>query len=218
MARSLLLAALGSALLHGMLLCAFNHRGPVPPGPPPPSPTLEVIAAPPPAADPELPPGEVAATDLLPSQVRPVLADTPAIKIDSTPGPSLQPPPVPVRADPTFLIAAFRAGGGAGAGGTPALFDLDSLDQRPEPLVRVTPVYPDDLRRDGLTGSVLVSFIVDAAGQVKEPHILESSRHGFEASALAAITQWTFRPGKKGGRAVNTRNVQQPFSFTLSND
>ncbi len=216
MSRSLLLAALGSAFLHAALLWSFTQRPVAPAAVVPPVPTLEVILAPAPAAEPVPVAGETAPASPAPVEPLPRPTAPPSLRIDSTFVQSLQPPAVPVPSGTTVPLPAALAGHGTGGDGTQALFDLASLDQAFEALVRVPPVYPEELRREGLNGSVRVSFIVDAQGNVQEPHILEASHHGFEAPALQAISQWKFRPGKKDGRAVSTLNVQQTFNFTLS--
>ena len=98
-----------------------------------------------------------------------------------------------------------------------AIFDLAALDQRPQATVRIKPVYPFEMRRSGLKGEVTVGFIVDSEGQVRDPYIISSSNAGFEDAAIQAVLKWKFRPGQKGGRAVNTR-VAQPLSFSLNSD
>ena len=95
------------------------------------------------------------------------------------------------------------------------IFDLAQLDNKPEARVRIKPVYPFEMRRSGLKGEVVVGFIVDSTGEVRDPYIVRSSNPGFEEAALQAVLKWKFKPGKKGGVAVNTR-VAQPLSFSLN--
>jgi periplasmic protein TonB len=95
-----------------------------------------------------------------------------------------------------------------------AVFDINAIDQAPTVRSHVPPNYPLELRRKGTTGSVLVQFIVDRDGTVIAATATESTHMAFEAPAVAAVKRWKFRPGKKAGRAVNTR-VRQSINFTM---
>ena len=71
--------------------------------------------------------------------------------------------------------------------------------------------------RAGIAGDVLVDFIVDTNGAVRNAYAARSSQREFEAAAVQAVSKWTFRPGRKGGRAVNT-HMQVPVGFTLTDN
>lgn len=79
------------------------------------------------------------------------------------------------------------------------------------------PTYPKALRDAGITGEALVSFIVTADGEVRNPYITKSSHREFEAPALEAVRQWKFDPGMKAGRVVNTV-MTVPIVFTLNDE
>ena len=100
--------------------------------------------------------------------------------------------------------------------GSPAdgAFALADLDQVPVPLVQAPPDYPSELRRSGISGEVLVEFVIAADGTVRDAVVRKSTSSEFEAPAIAAVNQWRFRPGLKGGREVAVRE-QVPISFTL---
>jgi len=107
------------------------------------------------------------------------------------------------------------SGTGAGIGqGLANLFNLADLDQAPSPTVRVAPVYPYEMRRAGMSGEVLVGFIVDSTGQVRDVHAVRSSRREFADEAVRAVLQWKFSPGRRSGVPVNTR-MQVPLVFNL---
>jgi TonB family protein len=89
------------------------------------------------------------------------------------------------------------------------------LDKFPQPKTRVAPEYPKELMEAGITGEVLVEFVVDENGSVVEAFAASSSDQGFEAAAVAAVEKWKFNAGLKGGRPVNTR-LQQPIAFAIS--
>lgn len=113
-------------------------------------------------------------------------------------------------------IPTGRPGNPLGKGmGT--VFDINAIDQAPTVRSHVPPGYPLELRRKGTTGSVLVEFIVDRDGTVISATATEATHVAFEAPAVAAVKRWKFRPGKKAGRAVNTR-VRQVINFTMEAD
>ncbi|MBS0662348.1 MAG: TonB family protein [Verrucomicrobia bacterium] len=91
----------------------------------------------------------------------------------------------------------------------------DSLDQAPSPKTQARPEYPTSLRNFGIEGEVTVSLVVDKDGVARDVAVEKSSRPEFEAPAVEAVRQWTFNPGKKGGRAVNTR-ITVPIRFAVS--
>jgi TonB family protein len=98
----------------------------------------------------------------------------------------------------------------------PDSYTVGQLDRAPTPRVQASPVYPFDLRRAGITGEVVVEFIVDPAGDVIAAYSIRSSDPAFEAAAIQAVRQWKFRPGMKGGKTVNTR-MRVPIAFDLNN-
>ena len=73
------------------------------------------------------------------------------------------------------------------------------------------------MRRGHITGEVLVDFVVDPSGNVRNATAVHSSQREFEESACAAVSKWKFRPGLKDGRAVYV-HMQVPIVFTLAED
>lgn len=97
------------------------------------------------------------------------------------------------------------------------VYPVTQLDEFPRPTVRVPPVYPLPMLFDGSTGEVDIKFTVDANGDVVDATVVKSSDPAFDDSALAAVRNWKFTPGKKAGQPVNTR-MQLPIVFSVSND
>lgn len=87
-------------------------------------------------------------------------------------------------------------------------------DRLPRPSSRVQPKYPAALKKAGVTGEVLVSFVVGSDGTVRDVKAIKSSRPEFEAAAVEAVAASTFEPGLKGNRPVNTR-LEQAIKFTV---
>jgi protein TonB len=97
------------------------------------------------------------------------------------------------------------------------VFDISMLDQTPVPRFQARPQYPFEMRRAGISGEVVVDFIVDTNGDVQNAYALRSSQREFEAAAVQAVSKWKFKPGRKGGRDVPT-HMQVPIVFTLNEE
>jgi protein TonB len=119
-------------------------------------------------------------------------------------------PPNPVVDTEVRVIPLERGESGLGA----HAWSLSELDQAPSVTYQARPVYPDNMRRGGLSGEVLVDFIVDPEGDVRNAVAVHSSQHEFEEPACNAVSRWKFRPGKKGGHAVFV-HMQVPIVFAL---
>ena len=127
----------------------------------------------------------------------------------------MQPPPPPGLevAKGAVSIPVTKPGTNFGKG-MKDLFDISQLDQNPVPRLQGKPVYPYDMNREQITGEVLVAFIVTSKGDVVDAYAIRSTRREFERNAVEAVMKWKFRPGKKGGRSVNTK-MNVPIRFTL---
>lgn len=87
------------------------------------------------------------------------------------------------------------------------------VEQKPELIQRVNPVYPEMARRAGLQGQVLVAFIVTREGRVTEPRVLKGPEI-FRAAALEAARQFRFKPARQNDRAIAVR-MTIPIRFRL---
>jgi RNA polymerase sigma factor (sigma-70 family) len=91
---------------------------------------------------------------------------------------------------------------------------MQGPDAGPEPVNRVQPKYPDEMKVLGIPGEVLVELVVIGDGSVKDVKASKATNEAFAAAAIAAVEKWKFKPGQKGGRAVNTR-IAVPIVFAL---
>jgi len=147
----------------------------------------------------------------------PMQTDVPQIvQLDSFVQQVQPPPPEGLKANAGAITIPQGRPGGMGKGAA-AIFDPSMLDQQPVARVRIPPQYPFEMKRAGITGEVLLEFVIDVNGDVKNPVVVKSTQREFENAALQAVMKWKFTPGKKGGRAVNSRR-QQPISFTLNEE
>ena len=97
---------------------------------------------------------------------------------------------------------------------TPLTYEAAEIDTVPEVMLQPKPAYPFDMRREGLGGTVVVDFVVDERGGVRDITILNSTRPEFEAAVLDSVARWKFRPGRKDGNPVGTR-MKVPIVFSL---
>lgn len=91
---------------------------------------------------------------------------------------------------------------------------VDDFDERPVPVKAFPPAYPPEMLRQGITGLVSVTVVIDEKGAVVESVVAKSTRSEFERPALEAVRKWKFRPGMKGGAPVTVRMVL-PVQFSL---
>ena len=97
------------------------------------------------------------------------------------------------------------------------IFSEKDLDKRPVATIRMAPRYPFEAKRLGLSGTVVVRFIVDSRGEVSDVEVIRSDSSEFSKAAAEAMLKWKFRPGMKNGRRVNTR-MEMPMNFSLDKD
>jgi protein TonB len=146
----------------------------------------------------------------------PMQTDVPQIVTDTSFVQKLQPPP-PDGLTINKGAITIPQGQVGGLGKGIEVFDISKLDQAPVAKFQARPQYPFEMRRAGIAGEVLVDFIVDSNGDVRNAYAARSSQREFESAAVQAVSKWKFRPGKKGGRNVNT-HMQVPIVFTLNED
>ncbi|QYM79119.1 TonB family protein [Horticoccus luteus] len=85
----------------------------------------------------------------------------------------------------------------------------------PQPIKIVSPLYPPALRLQGMEGNVLVTFVVDPTGRVRDAHAIKCTHPGFAEAAEIAVAQWRFAPGVKKGRVVFAQ-LAVPVEFKLT--
>ncbi|HEY0968443.1 MAG TPA: energy transducer TonB [Opitutaceae bacterium] len=113
------------------------------------------------------------------------------------------------------LAPAIAGGDGPGGlAGGPRVFRTSDLDHAPRVRASSAPGYPFEARKAGLTGEVLVEFLVNELGEVESPRAVRSSDPRFVEAAIKAAARWRFEPGRKDGRPVRFR-MAVPFVFTL---
>ena len=91
----------------------------------------------------------------------------------------------------------------------------DSLDQKPEILVAVDPVFPYDLLLAGTEGEAVAGFEIQADGRVGSVTVREATQPAFGRALAAALECWFFRPAHKDGSKVPVpATMQHKFGLT----
>lgn len=96
----------------------------------------------------------------------------------------------------------------------PSALLADSGDACARPLKTPMPVHPVNLKRNGVTGSVVVRVFVNDVGAVTSCEIARSTNPEFNRCALDAVGKWRFRPAQKDGVSVAS-TVLVPITFLL---
>ncbi len=89
-----------------------------------------------------------------------------------------------------------------------------AVDKKPTIKEKIQPEYPDEARRKGIEGLVLLVVTIDENGQVIKAVPLEEVPPELEPAAIAAAEKCTFKPAMKDGKAVKVKMIV-PFRFRL---
>jgi periplasmic protein TonB len=74
--------------------------------------------------------------------------------------------------------------------------------------------YPEQARRAGVEGHVVVEFTVNKNGHVVNPRIIEGLGFGCDESAIQAVQKFRFRPALKEGQRVSV-DLRETVYFKL---
>lgn len=74
--------------------------------------------------------------------------------------------------------------------------------QAPVVAQRVEPKYPDDYRRAGVGGVVVIEAAVSETGTVEQVGVIKSVAPGLDMAAAAAVREWKFKPATRDGKPV----------------
>jgi protein TonB len=144
---------------------------------------------------------------------------------EEEPPPELDTPPPPISLEQ--LDMALEPGTGGSLSGDFALpsfdakktdlgmdiFNINDLDKIPGFRRPPNISYPVKAQRLGLSGYVVIRFIVDEQGNVGSIEIVEASDKIFVAPVRDAYLKAKFNPGEKNGRTVKFK-MQQKIPFT----
>jgi len=87
------------------------------------------------------------------------------------------------------------------------------VEELPEAITKVSPDYPEIAREASVDGTVMVQALVGKDGKVKDTRVVKSIPM-LDASAIAAVKQWVFKPALSNNKPVAVW-VAVPVKFTL---
>ena len=144
----------------------------------------------------------------------------PAIPQTALPPIELRGPSLPDLVIPGERHETRQPGAGPGGLGEPlpsGIVDGSLVDQVPRLIGSAAPPrYPAALRASGMSGRVVVRFVVDTLGraEVGDVVMMEATHPLFADAVRDALERYRFSPGAVEGHKVRTL-VQLPFTFSL---
>jgi protein TonB len=78
---------------------------------------------------------------------------------------------------------------------------------------QVQPVYPEEARRAGVQGLVVLEVSIDEQGKVGDVKVVRGLGHGCDEAMVAAVRQWRFHPATRDGKPIKVRHVLQLLSL-----
>lgn len=109
-----------------------------------------------------------------------------------------------------FFIPAWNVG----AELDDIIFELGDLTRAPRAISQVSPVYPIELQRARIGGTVYLRFVVGSDGTTSRISVERSDHPGFEDAAVTAVRRWRFHPGERDGKPVACW-VRIPIPFSV---
>ncbi len=97
----------------------------------------------------------------------------------------------------------FGPGSGGGFGG--GVFRVGGGVSAPVLVFKTDPEYSEEARKAKYSGNVILAVVVDTEGRAREVRVVKSLGMGLDEKAIEAVRNWRFKPGMKGGQAVNVR-------------
>jgi TonB family protein len=102
-----------------------------------------------------------------------------------------------------------------GSGGLAPPLPAYEVTKMPLPKGDCSGQYTDEAREAGLEGTVILSFVVDEHGRVRDIKILQGLGSGLGEAAKRAVQACVFSPGERDGKPVPTRIPSFKVRFSL---
>lgn len=84
----------------------------------------------------------------------------------------------------------------------------------PRPIRQFEPDYSERARKKKISGTVVLSSIVDSSGNVRDIQIKQPLEPSLDQQAIAALNKWKFEPAMKDGQPVAVK-LEIEMSFRL---
>ncbi len=103
---------------------------------------------------------------------------------------------------PNEFPSSAAAAAGQQRGGT---YTIGGGVSAPSLLHKIEPQYAEEARHARLQGTVALAIVVGADGKAHDLKVVRSLGLGLDEEAIAAVSEWLFRPGVKEGKPVNVQ-------------
>jgi TonB family protein len=84
----------------------------------------------------------------------------------------------------------------------------------PSVIYKSDPAYTPEAKAAKIQGTVVITAIVNTTGHADEIKVIRSLDPGLDANAVAAVSQWLFKPGTKDDQPVDVA-VTMEINFKL---
>jgi len=192
-----------------------------PPPPPPP---------PPPPEQPKLDPPKLARVKVARPEKPPPVEEAPPPDEPPPAAPPKQPPlVVGISMSSTTTAGSFAAPVGNTRYGKigekaqdasqvqprPRYVPVYQVDRVPQFAIEVKIPYPDEAKRAGIYGQVVMSVRIGASGDVLSVKVLSGPGYGLDEAAADAVRRSKWRPAMKNGEPVETE-IKYAYTFELN--
>ena len=96
----------------------------------------------------------------------------------------------------------------------PKYVPVYQVDSEPSVAGEVKIPYPDEARRAGIEGPVVLSITIDNEGRVVKAVVISGPGYGLDEAAREALLRFRFKPAVKNGEAVSTE-MKYTYTFLL---
>jgi TonB family protein len=114
-----------------------------------------------------------------------------------------------------FGTALEAAGADTAVGSDTCPVLLSMLDSPPRPILQKVAPYPEEWKKQGIAGGVLLRYVVDAQGRVIDIRILHSTDPRFNEMCISMVKGWKFQPALFEGAPV-AFSVVQPIAYAAT--
>lgn len=81
----------------------------------------------------------------------------------------------------------------------------------PQIITQVAPLYPQEAIDNGLTGTVILKFLVNKHGNTQEIKVVSGPKL-FRLPAINCVKKWKYKPAQQNGKNIEVR-ITQPVTF-----
>ena len=96
----------------------------------------------------------------------------------------------------------------------PGFREWVAVDSQPSILHKGELIYPCEVKRNGVTGKVVLKCLLDENGKITAYMVYESPDERLTVAAANALMEMKFRPAKRNGKGVKVW-ITYPFKFDL---